>query len=156
MSEANLWTLIRRHVGHRGHFSRIEFNPTEGYPDLSYSIKGVEGHAELKYISRAPVRITTRVFGDHGLRDAQKAWAHTRLKHGGRVMIVAGVGDVIFVIPGTEWRRFDEMTYFDLGKAALWYDRPGWDRFLEALARPMPRYPGAGSQGDSPPVAGGR
>lgn len=142
MSEANLWDNIRKNVGHRGHFSRVEFNATSGYPDLSYSIKRVEGHAELKFVPQAPARMTTACFGEHGLRDSQKAWIHTRLKHGGRVAIVAQVGDIIFVVPGFEWRRFNEMTYFDLGKAAIWGDRPGWDRFIEALTAPLPRYLG--------------
>lgn len=144
-SEANLWDSIRRNVGHRAHISRIEFNPTAGYPDTSYCVKGVEGHMELKYTDRAPARITTAVFERGGLRDSQIAWIHTRVKHGGRVMIVAGVGEIIFVVPGTECRRFNEMTYFDLGKAALWYGRPGWDQFLKALAHPMPPYQGARS-----------
>lgn len=140
MSEANLWQNIRTNIGHRGHFSRIEFNSTGGYPDLSYCIKGIEGHAELKYIDRAPVRMTTPVFtDDHGLRPSQIAWIHTRIKHGGRVMIVAQVGDIVFVVPGTEYRRFNQLTYFQLSKAALWYAAPEWDGLLKALTRPMPR-----------------
>lgn len=146
-SEAGLWDSIRANVGHRGHFSRIEYNPSAGYPDLSYCIKGEEGHIELKHIDQAPVRPTTQVFGEKGLRDAQIAWAHTRCKHGGRVYIVARVGLVIFVVPGIHCRRFNQMTYFQLGKAAIWCDRPGWDGFLSALKRPMPRYPGIAPEG---------
>jgi hypothetical protein len=143
MSEANLWDNIRNNLGHRGHFSRIEFNPTEGHPDVSYCIKGIEGHMELKFIPRAPARMTTAVFTDHhGLRDSQKAWIHTRVKHKGRVAIVAQVGEIIFVVPGFEWRRFNQMTYFDLGKACIWGDRPGWASLYGALIEPQTRYLG--------------
>lgn len=139
MSEANLWKRIRENVGHRGHFSRIEFNPTDGYPDTSYCIKGVEGHAELKYIERVPARETTPCFGDqHGVRPAQVAWIYTRVRHGGRVYIVGQVGELILVVPGTEVRRFNEMTFFQLGKAGEVIARGNWSGFLNALKRPMP------------------
>lgn len=139
MSEASLWDRIRKNVGYRGHFSRIEFNPTEGYPDLSYCIRGTEGHAELKWIPSAPARETTRCFGDHGVRPAQVAWIHTRVKHGGRVFIVGGVGALIIVVPGTYVREFNDMTFFQLGKAGRVIAPGEWDGFLSALCGDMTR-----------------
>lgn len=154
MSEANLWKRIRDNVGHAGHFSRIEYNPTDGYPDTSYCIKGVEGHAELKYVERAPVKVDTRCFGDHGLRDSQKGWIHQRVKHGGRVFIVAGVGPLIIVVPGTEWRAFNDMTYFQLGKAGVTIAPGDWRAFLAALSAPMPPYARRSTGADHPPAGG--
>jgi hypothetical protein len=139
MSEAALWQRIRAAVGHRGHFSRIEFNPTEGYPDTSYCIRGEEGHMELKYVASAPARENTPCFGVHGLRPAQVAWIHTRCKHGGRVYIVGGVGNVLVIVPGTEARRFNAMTFFQLGKVGAVISPGDWNGFLDALRQPMPR-----------------
>lgn len=157
MSEANLWKRIRDNVGHRGHFSRIEFNPTDGYPDTSYCIKGEEGHMELKYVERAPARENTPCFGDqHGLRPAQIGWIHTRIKHRGRVYIVGGVGDLILVVPGTECRAFNQMTYFQLGKAGLVIAQGDWEGFLAALKRPMPPYLGLAQGRSKDPLPGGR
>lgn len=139
MSEANLWDRIREGTKNRAHFSRIEFNPTEGYPDTSYCIRGIEGHAELKWIDAPPARINTACFGDkHGLRPAQIGWIHTRVKHGGRVFIVAGVGQIILVVPGAYCRTFNSMTYFELGKAGETISPGDWDGFLRAL-RVTPR-----------------
>lgn len=143
MSEANLWTKIRTNVGHRGHFSRVEYNVVEGYPDTSYCIRGIEGHMELKFVAQAPVKATSKCFGDHGLRPAQVGWIHTRVKNGGRVYIVAGVGQIILVVPGTECRGFNEMTYFQLGKAGVTIAPGDWEGFLAALKAPMPAYRGA-------------
>jgi hypothetical protein len=147
VSEANLWDAIRNNLGHRAHMSRIEFNPTEGHPDVSFCRKGIEGHMELKHTARVPVKVTTKCFGDHGLRDSQIAWIHKRVKQQGRVAIVAQVGEIILVIPGFEYRRFNDMTFFELGKAALWAEAPGgdpasWDRMLAALTAPLARYLG--------------
>lgn len=141
MSEASLWDRIRNNVGHRGHFSRIEFNPTAGYPDLSYCIKGEEGHLELKWTEKVPARETTACFPTAFKgREAQVAWIHTRVKHGGRVYIGAGIGDLIIIVPGTEVRRFDQLTYFQLGKVGQTIGPGEWDGFLRALSSPMPPY----------------
>lgn len=154
MSEANLWDAMRNAIGHRGHFSRVEFNPTEGHPDVSYCIKGIEGHIELKYLPRAPAKITTSVFTDHhGLRPSQIAWIHTRVKHGGRVAIVGQVGEMIYVVPGYLYRRFNQFTAHELAKASIWAGRPGWPAIYDALIKPQSWYLGQGSQGSNHPGA---
>lgn len=155
MSEANLWKRIRENCGTRGHFSRIEFNPTEGYPDTSYCIHGIEGHAELKWIEKIPAREETRCFGEHGVRPAQVAWIHHRTKHGGRVFIVGGIGAMLVVVPGIYVREFNDMTYFQLGKAGRVIAPGDWSGFLAALTAPLPRRDLGRSEGSRSQGGGG-
>lgn len=120
MSEASLWTSIRNNIGQRGHFTRIEFNPEAGVPDVDYCLKGEEGKIELKYIARAPSRDNTQVFGEHGLRDSQIAWIHTRVRHGGRVWILAQIDRGLYLVPGTQCRYFNSLPLHLIAKASHW------------------------------------
>lgn len=120
MSEHTLWTRLRENIGHHGHFTRLEFNPEAGIPDVDYCVKGGEGKIELKYIDRAPVRVDTAVFHTGGLRDAQVIWIHTRVRHGGRVFVLPQVGGELLLIPGSYARTFNAMTLHQLEKASIW------------------------------------
>ena len=120
MSEHNLWVRIRDNIGYRGHFVRMEFNPEAGIPDVDYCIKGIEGKIELKYTAAKPARETTSVFTNGGLRDAQIAWIYTRVRHGGRVYILPQIGKRLFLLPGEHCRTFNEMTFHEIDKAAVW------------------------------------
>ncbi|MDZ4344186.1 MAG: hypothetical protein U1E51_17340 [Candidatus Binatia bacterium] len=138
MSEASLWDSIRNHVGHRGHFTRIEFNPEAGVPDVDYCLKSEEGKIELKYIDAAPARASTQVFGDGGLRDSQIAWIFTRVRHGGRVWILPQIGRELYLVPGKECRRFNSMPLHLIRKAAVWsaampITSTDWEDLLIAL-----------------------
>jgi hypothetical protein len=138
MSEHALWKRIRDKIGHVGHFSRLEFNPEDGIPDVDYCIQGEEGKIELKHAHEFPMRSTTRVFGPHGLRDAQVVWIYTRIRHGGRAWILAQVDTTLFLVPGTHCRTFNEMTEHQLGKASVWTAKGAitieeWQQFIKLL-----------------------
>lgn len=120
MSEDALWDRIRRNVGHRGHFTRIEYNPTAGVPDVQYVIKGVEGWLELKFREDTPVRAETPAFLHGGLRDDQIAWNYTHHRHGGRAYVLAQVENALLLVSSAYARRFNVMTMHQLHKASVW------------------------------------
>lgn len=120
MSEHNLWERFRNNLGHTGHLTRIEYNVVDGVPDVSFCFGGKEGYIELKFCDAFPARPTSMVFGGEGLRDSQVAWIHTRVRHGGRVWILAQVDDMIFLVHGRHCRKFNRMTAFQIKKAADW------------------------------------
>lgn len=123
MSEDALWTRIRSAIGHRGHFTRVEFNPTAGIPDVCYVIHGTEGWLELKFREDVPARITTTpVFHSGGLRDEQVAWIYTHVRHGGRAHVLAQVESMLYLVPGSFARTFNAMTMHQLAKASEWQD----------------------------------
>lgn len=124
MSEHTLWNRIRDNIGYRGHFTRLEFNPEAGIPDVDYCIKGIEGKIELKYTSTAPARADTAVFKNGGLRDAQIIWIYQRVKHGGRAWILPQIGEELYLVPGSECRAFNAMTLHQIRKASVWSARP--------------------------------
>lgn len=123
MSEHSLWERIRNNIGHRGHFTRLEFNPEAGVPDVDFCIKGVEGKIELKYTGAAPARADTPVFKHGGLRDPQVIWIYTRWRHGGNVFVLPQIGDELLLVPGSEARRFNALTLHALRKASTWSNR---------------------------------
>lgn len=120
MSEHRLWLNVRNNIGHVGHFTRIEFNVIAGIPDVSYCIAGAEGYCELKYREDLPARITTQVFGREGLREDQEIWISERVRHAGRVYILAQAEDRVFLIPGKYASEFNSMTLHQLSKASSW------------------------------------
>ena len=141
MSEAALWKHVRDAVGHRGHFARLEFNPEAGIPDVDFCVKSCEGKMELKHVNAAPKRVSTAVFGEKkGLRPSQIAWITTRVRHGGRVWILARVKFRMFLIAGSYAIQFNDMTFHALEKTAAWTaDRPitgaDWETFLLVIRR---------------------
>lgn len=111
---------MRKHNGLYGHFVRIENVVGPGHPDVCYCLKGIEGHIELKFREDAPARTTTPVFKHEGLRDDQIAWISWRIRHRGRVWIVAQVGPAIYAVPGSHYATFNDMPLHQLAKAAHW------------------------------------
>ena len=118
--EASLWVRLREAVKGKGHFCRLEYNPTVGIPDVDYCVFGVEGKIELKDRPKAPARATTAAFGDKGLRDEQVGWILTRIRHGGLVWVMAEVGPAIYLIHGSWAEAFNEMTVAELERASTW------------------------------------
>lgn len=139
-SESSLWDYIRGAIGHRGHFTRIEFNPEAGVPDVDFCIKGSDGKIELKHAHAAPARSTSKVFGEHGLRTSQITWIFTRRRHGGNVWILAQVGRSFYLVCGDYARTFNQMTLHQIAKASSWSaDAPiaqeDWELLLTTLRR---------------------
>jgi len=137
MSEHTLWNRIRESIGHKGHFVRIEFNPTAGTPDVNYCVAGCEGWIELKHISKKPGRAGTPVFGRKGLRDEQVSWIRRRLKNQGRAFVCAQVGRVILLHEGRYAREYNSMPWSVLLQTNCLVneerERLSWDRFIALL-----------------------
>lgn len=136
MSEADLWTTTRKAIGHTGHFTRVENAVAAGMPDVDFCIRGIEGRLELKHRADEPARIETPVFKHKGLRESQLLWIRTRVKHGGRVFILAEVAGSRWLLPGSVADDFNDMTLFEIGKASIWGHpprRPDWPGLVEAL-----------------------
>lgn len=115
-----MWQAIRTNVGHMGHFTRLEFNPTPGVPDVDYVTKGAHGKLELKHCPEWPKRITTAIPWGHQLDDAQIAWMYAYTKHGGRAYILGKVSLEWFLVPGSHCQEFNSFSRHQLGKAAVW------------------------------------
>jgi hypothetical protein len=91
-SEAGLRVCVRRHLAPRGHFVRLEDNPTAGVPDLHYTLARASGFLELKHLRDWPKRLRTPV-RVASLRPAQVAWLEREALMGGRAWVLLQVGD---------------------------------------------------------------
>lgn len=147
MSEANLWTRVRKAVGHLGHFDRLEYNPVDGIPDVDFCIDGIEGKVELKYREGAPARARTACYASHpNLREAQEAWIKRRLRNGGRVFILAQIGDYLYLLHGAEAPQFNALTLAEFERRALWQGGPRidtdeWADLIKTLTRATFAFP---------------
>jgi hypothetical protein len=142
VNEIELWNKLRGPLAAYGDFSRIESFVTPGYPDVDGCIAGVTFKIELKYIPSYPARSTTRIMGNKGLRTDQSAWAHRRIRHGGRLFVLVGVErDLYLFRPGlddlytmNDWSltQFNQEAVFIhmAGRA-----QPVWGDLVDALTR---------------------
>lgn len=80
----------------RAHWQRIETGAGAGVPDVNVCLNGVEEWLELKI---------AQLKGDKMkivLRDSQVGWISRRIKAGGKVLVVVGVGgNIMFLHPST-------------------------------------------------------
>lgn len=80
--EQRLWDYIKDHMGHMGHFDRIESTFTvNGRPDVNYCIDEREGDMELKVYDPKQ--------GGFVLRSAQNIWFKRRVAEGGNCWLLA-------------------------------------------------------------------
>ena len=59
MSEKNFWIYLRNGMNDHWNAVRIESSTMSGIPDIIYSMEGVRGFIELKYIKHWPKRVNT-------------------------------------------------------------------------------------------------
>lgn len=118
-AENNLWQSTRPRLLGAGFFvQRIETSTSEGVPDVW--VGWVDGYTwlENKAVPSYPVRATTRVFGNDGLRKEQIAWHVAARQRGVVAFIWCGVGKgaarQTFLVPCTEAERFNDMTKTEL------------------------------------------
>jgi len=110
--EKKLWKWLSGLVP-GGHYSRIESGATApGFPDVPYTVSGFSGTIELK----ANPKTSEIPFPDQkkGLHLSQRVWIKEELLAGGTVWIIAQSGDLIFIIPGSEWQNFNGSTRMEL------------------------------------------
>lgn len=138
MSEANMLRRVQQGVGKRVHWCRVENMVGVGIPDVNYCLPtGVDGWIEGKFRKDPPARETTPAFTNGGLRDDQIIWIRRRIEFGGRVHILAQVGDELLLIPGKYATEFNSMSVPYLRLAAVWIGRrnPDWESFVHALRK---------------------
>jgi len=142
MSEHNLWTAVRKGLVDAADLKidlmRVENLVQDGPPDVNGCCQCVEFWIELKYADEPPARDSTKVFGKGGLRDSQIVWIYKRVKHGGRVWILAQCGLALFLVSGRYCRVFNEWTYPELLEFSTWYHvgkKRDWSGLLEVVLR---------------------
>lgn len=113
MSEASFWDYLRKVVlPVSGHYSRIEAETAQGFPDVHYTIDGFSGVIELK--AARTKRDTPFSGSGEGLRKSQLTWMDDQDKAGGRIWVFAEVFQNVFVIDGNVYR--EEFNSMHLGR----------------------------------------
>lgn len=141
MSEHNFWGRVRD--GLKGavpgiDLMRVENMVQAGTPDVNFCIEMTEGWIELKHTAAPPARASTAVFKNGGLRDEQIVWIHTRVRRGGRVFILAQIGEGVVLLHGVYATKFNDMTLSELGRLARWRwagSSPDWVELARELIR---------------------
>lgn len=118
-AEGNLWQSTRPRLIRAGFFvQRIETTTGEGVPDVW--VGWADGYAwvENKAVTDWPVRASTRVFGNKGLRKEQINWHLDASQKGVVAFIFCGVGvgakRQTFLVPSQYADRFNDMTKAEL------------------------------------------
>jgi len=118
--EAVLWGWLRDRLP-SGHYSRVESETSPGIPDVNFCVRGVEGWVELKSTAKTSGHPFRRR-GDKGkgLRAAQIRWITGRVKEGGRVWILASVGQTLVLVHGRYADAFNDWSVEELIQHATW------------------------------------
>ena len=119
--ESKFWDRLQPRLKPDFFVQRIENLVGEGVPDvfLTRRENGRMCWLELKSREKFPVRATTKVFGDDGLRPSQIAWIHGRAVAGAPIYILAVCDKVEFLIEGVHAREFNAWTRQELETFAL-------------------------------------
>lgn len=105
--ETNLWADLKKiFKGPEYDLQRIENSLGYGYPDVSYCLKGLEGHFELKWLTELPKRDSTIVKVEH-YTSHQAAWLRRRWEAQGNVGILLKAGREYFYITFPELVMFN-------------------------------------------------
>lgn len=133
--EQKLWDAMReagsaRHV----YMERVENAMAAGRPDVDVLCGGRFTPCELKAVLGWPARAKTRVLGDDGLRQEQKNWHMEWARHGGRSLIIVGVGlgalRTVWAFHGKKHDQINEYTLTDFHAEAC---AVGWDEIFKEL-----------------------
>lgn len=119
--ESRFWGRLQPRLQSSFFIQRIENLVGEGVPDVFLVRRetGVMCWVELKSRPKFPVRATTKVFGDDGLRPSQIAWIHGRAVAGAAIFILAECDKVEFLIEGRWAREFNAWTKSELEAHAV-------------------------------------
>ena len=135
LKEQRLWDSMRKALLGVVRTERIENMAGTGRPDVDCLFEGRFTPVELKAVDEAPARSSTPVLGDKvGLSIAQRNWALNWRRHGGRSLIVVGVGKGaarrIFIFPGRQADEVNTMTIEAMELAAIGRD---WTDLVKLL-----------------------
>lgn len=113
LPEQQLWDRMRRATSKVTiRLERIENVVSEGIPDVLSLAAGVVTFCELKQVAAPPKRPTTRLIpSGKGLRQSQLNWHLEWHRHGGRSLIIVGLGvNKIYCFPGSAADLVNGMT----------------------------------------------
>jgi hypothetical protein len=113
MSEASLWDYLRQGIlPAKGHYSRIESDTSQGFPDVHYTLNGQSGTIELKFAHHPKKeKPFSGESGVVGLRKSQLDWMEDEDEANGVIWICAQVGDRVYLISGNSYRDdFNDLT----------------------------------------------
>lgn len=124
LKEQRLWDRMRAHRPEDVRLERVENMAGDGFPDVLAKPRGAEPIVcELKAALLLPIRGSTRVFGDEGLRVDQRNWLLDWDKYNGRAVILAsaceGAAAMHWAIPGRLADEFNAMTVAELRLASV-------------------------------------
>ena len=135
--EQKLWDRMRHNLTGRGILlERLENAVGTGRPDVDALCRGLFTPIELKAVDRTPARTTTKLMpsGD-GLSVAQRNWHLAWRQHGGKSLIVIGVGSNIAL--GVEGEYADLVNDWSLETIARHAITATWSELAVRLgARP--------------------
>lgn len=116
LKEQRLWDRLKPNLAHPTLWlRRVENRVGEGDPDVTALCNGIVTGVELKAVNGWPQRDTTRVLGLEGLSAAQRNWHLKCRQHGGRSIIVVGVGpDIVLAIDGAMHDSVNDMNKMEL------------------------------------------
>ena len=141
--EQLLWDAMRMGLSPGVHLERIENSAGEGIADVVALCAGVVTFCELKARADFPARASSRVLGSDGLRQAQKNWHMIWNKHGGRSLIIIGVGTgrhrQHLAVRGGHGDALNEMAWAELLSAscAVGAGAEFWPRLEEVLRKQL-------------------
>lgn len=94
MTQANLWQNFKGKIGAGGGLAhRVENGLAAGMPDVIYVLGGKTSFMELKFLSSAPVRVSSKVrLGPPDHIKGQLSWARRWIRAGGTVWWLAQIG----------------------------------------------------------------
>lgn len=135
-SEALFWKEIRDNVGHAGHWDRIESHSTSnGFPDTSFTIKGIEGKVELKYGIDSEVRPSQVRWFRKNATNKGNCWLFTKLEIDGKMLYMLFLGKVIGNIKTQEESSFKDVKFWKMRANNTWEDKPDWDEFINVITK---------------------
>jgi len=118
MSEASFWDYLQKVLPANGHYSRIESETAQGFPDVHYTLEGQSGTIELK-AARDPKKSKPFSGEDEGLRRSQLLWMESEDDAGGVIWIFAEVGDWVYILDGnTVMHKFNNLTQAQLKRCS--------------------------------------
>lgn len=108
MNEAGFWRYLQRGMGSRWKAERVENRLAAGFPDVFYTINGVHGLVELKYLPEKKTNVSIR-----SLTDDQRSFS---FRHG--TFILVQIED--------EYLLFDYHRCMDLGRGQPLSEHRSW------------------------------
>ncbi len=116
---------MRNNLAPRGvGMERVENMVGGGTPDMHAVCAGVMTWCELKEVEQLPVRATTPLLGNKGLRTEQRNWHLWYVQRGGRVVTIVGAQKEVLLVEG---RYSDELNSMPLQRIRQVAAATGWN-----------------------------